>query len=325
MLKLTLILCFVSFLNEPPTEQPNYLDYHRDVIKTEQLIIEHRYKEALSELNNVFNSYDFIFLRDYKVAAQLAVFIGDEKAALNYLQLAISKGWELKDIKKNSIMKPIFNNPDWEIIEANYDSTRNNYLQSIDEGLRLQVHEMFKRDQKKAIGALLRIGNKAQEKYGENKFAPHSESQLAELDTILIRYGYPGEQLIGNDSWMSTIFSHHNSVSKEYVLKDTLFQYFRPKFINAIKRGEMSPFEFTIIEDWKIAVENDHKKSAYGFLGAIQSESMLNEIDQNRINVGLRSISIRNALVDIETETGINFYLPGDPWQGGKITVANKP
>jgi len=182
---------------------------------------------------------------------------------------------------------------------------------------------MYKLDQKKAIGALLRIGNKAQERYGEKKFAPHSEEQLVELDEILIEYGYPGEKLISDNWWVSIIVSHHNSISYEYVHNDTIFQYLRPKFLEAIKKGEMSPYEFALMEDWKTAVENNHQKTSYGFLGAIVTKALIDEINQNRNIIGMRSISIRNALFDIEKETGMDFYLPGQPWQNEKITVAN--
>ena len=44
---------------------------------------------------------------------------------------------------------------------------------------------MFRRDQKKAMIALFRIGSKAQERYGTKVFGPHSKNQIFELIEIL--------------------------------------------------------------------------------------------------------------------------------------------
>ena len=80
------------------------------------------------------------------------------------------------------------------------------------------------------MGALFRIGSKSQDNYAENKFAPHSEQQISELRDILLEIGYPGEKLIGNDYWVSTILSHHNSISQAYNKKDRLYPELKPQF-----------------------------------------------------------------------------------------------
>ena len=101
-------------------------------------------------------------------------------------------------INKNKDLKPLKEQVEWAKVIAKYDSLRKIYSSRLNFRLKEQVHEMFKKDQKKALGALFRIGQKAQDRYAENKFAPHSEEQLRLLDSILDQHGYPGEQLIGN-------------------------------------------------------------------------------------------------------------------------------
>lgn len=44
---------------------------------------------------------------------------------------------------------------------------------------------------------------------------------------------------------------------------------------------------------------------------------------KNRADIGLRSIELRNNLLDIEKETEMNLYHPKD-WQKSRIMVANK-
>jgi hypothetical protein len=195
------------------------------------------------------------------------------------------------------------------------------YNHSINVPVQEAVHEMYQKDQKMAIKALLRFGDQAKTRYNEQKFAPHSEGQMTELMKMLETYGYPGEQLIGNDYWMSTVLAHHNSISSDYNKKDTLYNSIRPKLIEALEKGQISPIELTLIEDWKVASESNHDQAAYGFLGPTLDPESLAEANILREEIGLRSIELRNALIDLEESTGIDFYLPRNPWQGGKIEV----
>jgi hypothetical protein len=142
---------------------------------------------------------------------------------------------------------------EWAKMVSEYDSLHKTYLSRLNPQIKEQVHEMFKKDQKKALGALFRIGQKSKRRYSEKKFAPHSEHQLEKLEQIL----------------------------------------------------------------------NDHELTSYGFLGTIPDGTVFETINKNRANIGLRSIDLRNNLIDVENETGINLHLPKG-WQNGKITAANK-
>ncbi|MEM9390662.1 MAG: hypothetical protein AAGA02_09310 [Bacteroidota bacterium] len=316
MIHYSLLLCLLLLVNVCSGQQ-DYSHYYKTRIKAEQLIVDRRFNDALAEMEAMFESYEFVFLRDYKVAAQLAMLTRDRNKALNLVKKAIAKGWNPKSISKNKLLVTLTEDDRWESIKSNYSSDPK-YLE-INHKLRSQVHEMYKKDQKKAMGALLRVGNKAQEKYGNRKFAPHSEQQIAELNQILEQHGYPGERLIANNFWASTILSHHNSMSEEYVKQDTLFRFLKPKLKKAVKNGQMSPFEFALVSDWKMAVESNHGTTSYGFLGAIQGAPYTEKVNQNRAQIGLRSLELRNDLVDLEKELDLNFYLPGEPWQKGKI------
>jgi hypothetical protein len=302
-------------------ENTDYLNYHRQVIEAESFIAEEKYKEALSRYEKVIGSHEFVFLRDYQVATQLALYLNEKQKVLRFLKEGITAGWELKEIKKISFLAPVQDYSEWKYIEKEYDSLRTIYLSGIDQPTRDSVHTMFKKDQSKALGALFRIGDKAQERYGTKKFAPHSEIQMAKLTNILENQGYPGEKLIGNNYWMSTIILHHNSITQNYTKKDTLYQYVRPKLIQAIKSGQMSPYEFALIDDWQKAVISNRTETGYGFLNP-PIQSTISVTDDLRQKIGLRTIELRNKLVDIEKRTGMDFYLPD--WVQGKIIVEQK-
>lgn len=312
------LLIIYTLMGFHTDDGPDYMEYHKLIIEAEKLISEEAFGEALITYEQAFDRFDFVFLRDYKVASQLALYLGNKKKAFDYIKKGTAAGWELKDIRKNKSLKPLQNDPEWKTIEKSYKNVQAAYLAKIDGRTREKVQLMFKKDQKKAMGALFRIGNKSQEKYGSEKFAPHSENQMYELIEILEKDGYPGEKNIGNNFWMATILSHHNSISSAYNSQDTLYNFIRPKLIRAIENGEMSPYEFALVDDWQKAVVSERNTVGYGFLIS-PKENTLPETNQLRQKIGLRSIELRNKLVDVEGKTGMNFYLPD--WIKGKINI----
>jgi hypothetical protein len=314
------LLCVLLFVNFSLCAQPNYLDYHQRVVDAEHLIVAGNYKEALANYQSIFDSYDFIFLKDYKVAAQLAVFVQCRSDAVLYVKRAIADGWTPKKIRKNKLARSVLDS----ISKTEVDSLIDRYDRRLNEELKGRVHGLYKEDQRMALKAFLKIGKASRTRFAEEKFAPHSEQQMVQVMDILATYGYPGEQLIGNDYWMSTVLSHHNSISTEYNKSDTLYAHIRPALFAALEKGEISPFELALIENWKVASESNHGKASYGYLGPTLDTTTIKTTNELRRRVGLRSIELRNQLVDVQSETGIDFYLSGEPWQKGEITIANE-
>lgn len=235
----------------------SYTDYHKKTNQAEKLIIDREFREALNVYQSLFDSYEFVFLREYKIATQLALILNNNERAIEFIRLGVTSGWDLNSIKKDKNLSQLKNYSGWELMEKDYNGLRKTYLERLDEHTKTRVHQMYKKDQRKALGAILRIGLKTKEKYALEKFAPHSEGQIQELIEIIKTQGYPGEKLIGNNYWVSTIISHHNSITTEYVKQDTLYGFIRPKLIKAIENGQMSPYEFALIDDWRIAVESE--------------------------------------------------------------------
>ncbi|GAB4020442.1 hypothetical protein GCM10028773_26340 [Spirosoma koreense] len=169
---------------------------------------------------------------------------------------------------------------------------------------------MFRQDQWKALGALFTFSARGQDRYAEKRFAPHSEKQLHRLIEFMNTYGFPGEQLVGNGVWATVILSHHTSISTAYVLKDTLYPSLRPRLFDALKAGQISPYELATIEDWYVAVRSNHQELAYGYLSGELSEAAVRQVDQLREQIGLSRVATIQALLEIQRRTGLNFYLP---------------
>lgn len=315
------LFVFLNACQEGFDEKENFLNYHAQIIKAEKLISQEKYKKALKIYDETIDEYHFTFLRDYKIASQLAIHIDKKDKALNYIKKSIICGWKLNELKKNKLLIKYLNNSDWKNIESEYDYLHSQYLKRINPEIRAKVESMFKQDQLIAYQAAQIEDEIEQEKFIIDKFPSHSEKQIKNLIEILDNYGYPGDLLIGNDFWISTILSHHNSISEDYVRKDTLYNFIKPRLYKALSKGQISPYEFAMIEDWKKAVVPDSKEVSYGFIN-LPNESNLSKINKNREKIGLRSVELRNDLVEVQFKTNMNFYLPD--WIEGKIIIEKK-
>ncbi|MDH3710943.1 MAG: hypothetical protein OER04_13700 [Cyclobacteriaceae bacterium] len=318
-ISITLITCFAVVMSSAQSD--DYLHYHRETIRAEKMIINGSYQQALETYQALIEQFPFVFLRDQKIATQLAWKLGKEHAAFDILQQAITNGWKKKSIKRNSFLKPMRQHPRWELLMVHYDSMTSIYENRLDHQLRAEVRSMSLRDQRKAMGALLKFGSKAQDKYGEEKFARHNEKHLLRLIEIIQQQGYPGEKLIGYDPWAQGIFSRHNSISQAYCKKDTLYAYTKPLLKQALIKGEMNPADHAYIQDWFISVKSGWSTSFYGSIGQLKKEE-LTEANSRRQEIGLRPVHLRNQLIDLQENLGMNFYLPMFPGKNVKINVA---
>ncbi len=301
--------------------QSDYLHYHGETIQAEKKIIKGSYQQALEIYQTLIEQFPFVFLRDQKIAVQLAWKLGKEQAAFEILQQAVANGWTKNSIKKNTFLKPLRQHPQWKNLMIHYDSLRSIYENRLDHQLRAEVRSMSLRDQRKAMGALLKFGSKAQDQYGEEKFARHNEKHLLRLIEIIQQQGYPGEQLIGYDPWAQGIFSRHNSISQAYCKKDTLYAYAKPFLKQAVINGEMNPADHAYIQDWFVSVKSRWKTSFYGSIGQLKKEELA-EANSRRQEIGLRPVQLRNQLIDLQKNLGMNFYLPMFPGKNVKINVA---
>lgn len=300
------------------SQNMDYTQYHQTILSIEESIAAEKYMQAMVQIDQLTTDYDFIFLKDIKIATQLAVHLNDQEKAFQFLEKGMAAGWSLKRIKKERFLKPLMKSNSWANLVEKYTKIHQSYQNKLNLKLREITKVMIKKDQKMAWKYLLKIGQKAKERYANKKIKPHALQQMKKLDSILEAVGYPGEKLIGESVWMSTILSHHNSVSDNFVKNDTLFEAIRPRLLKAIAKGELNPYDFAMIEDWRIAITSDRQKTGYGYLEYIKPEQVVAS-DALREKLGIRPIELRNKLVDIQEKTGMKFYLGGAGWVDGKI------
>ena len=112
-----LIFVYLTLLLPPVNlcaQETDYSRYHYEITEAEKLIAEKNYGLALDKYEALVGDYEFIFQRDCKIAAQLCVHQDRNELAFEFLRKGVLSGWELKEIRKNKILKNIMDLPEWQ-------------------------------------------------------------------------------------------------------------------------------------------------------------------------------------------------------------------
>ena len=311
MKKLVILLVIIlpNFLEASDTD--NYLNYHKEIIRAEEYIVKKQFAESLKIYRLLSEEYEHLFLRDCKVAAQLAAYTGDAENLFFFLERGMKKGWTLKEIIRNRSFKKFKYDKRWAYLESNQDRFKENFYQGINTQLRTEIRKMFVKDQKRALRVALTPIKKWRERYTKCKFVPNNRVQVRRINKIIDQFGYPGEKIIGDKSWATVIISHNEH--------DTIYYELESKLYSAFERGEISPIDLAIIETWRTGVNTGWKDKSFIIFKEQIGVQEATHADSLRQSIGLRNIELNNKLIQIQNELKMNFYL--SPFHGGLITI----
>lgn len=309
MKRILLLLIVIPVLGS--AQSNSYLDYHKEIIKAEKHIVNREFKESLKIYRNLADNYEFVFLRDIKVAAQLSGYVNDVENLYYFLENGMRKGWTLKKIKTHDHLRKYKSASRWKTLKGNQENYKKEFYESINADLRKEVRKMFVKDQKRALRVALTPIKTWRERYTNRRFVPNNKIQVRRINRIIDDFGYPGERIIGDKSWATVIISHNEH--------DTIYNRLRPKLYKALERGELAPVDLAIIETWRLVVDTNRQDKGFLIWSGEVTLEEATHADSLRNTIGLRNIQLNNDLIETEKELEMKFYL--SPFHGGPIMV----
>ncbi|QNF34403.1 hypothetical protein HUW51_17355 [Adhaeribacter swui] len=233
----------------------NYLAYHQQITQAEEHLVARQFPESLKIYLQLTATYPHVFLRDLKVATQLAAYTKDTANLYFFLEKAMLKGWTSKQILKRKTLQPFKSNDQFKKLLAREDQFQKAFENNINLTLRTEIKQMLAADQKRALRVALTPGIKWRERYTKQKFVPHNRAQVRRINQIMDQVGYPGEKIIGDHSWATVLISHNEH--------DSIYQQLQPKLYAALERGEISAIELAIVESWRRVVDTSGQDQAF--------------------------------------------------------------
>ena len=312
-MRLTLVFAVSFSLFSFAANAQDYHVYHSKVRMIENSLLTQDWNDALEKYLELEKGYDFLFAKDLKIALQLAYRARDSASFQRFSEAAFARGWEWKKAKKE-----LKENPDFPFgmgIRLKSISKNTEKSEVRHPEIREQVKKLFIQDQWQALGALFTFSSHKRERYAERKFAPKAKLRVERIQEIIKEIGCPGEMLIGNFVWASTILSHYNSMSEELTKADILYPAMKITLQRELGLGRISPFEFALIDNWYQSVKSGRTVESYGILEGEVSEGSVASVDANRLAVGLPPIGVYNQLLAVQNESRIRLFF-GQAWGG---------
>lgn len=246
---------FISF------SQENYSEYHVKINDAEKLFFQDgKVEKCLLKYEEVFNEFDFIFIKDLLNAAQIAHY--SNKPYRKYIQKAFEFGLKPEHLKSFPLFNDVYEDlVSDKSIKKSFKKKRKKYLKGIYFQYLENVYKQTIKDQT----------SKADLNYSEIVL-----EETEELIKWTKEYGFPGERIIGISD--STIFEEinkpeldlHNLIKENkklwYLTSDELqfsqsfpiillvhnpcaFKLYEDVLLEEIKKGNIHPRDVGLIYD----------------------------------------------------------------------------
>lgn len=245
-----LVLCFqISKLES----QPNYFDYHKQIQNAEEFIGNEEFSKALDNYEQAFNDFDYIFIKDYIIAAQIAILIDAEQKVSDYLEEAIIDGYPCHCVERNPIFKDFILSNSWQSIKAKEKEYSEAYNSRIRRDLLIEFSKRYKNEQDNKTFRFNEVSK-------ATKYEKIELNNFRRIKSLMDSLVFPSERIIGLD--------RNNINQKEYGLSEcnagnskvivTLLHYNKSiteigihKYVKAIKLGYLHPGEFAAIYSYQ--------------------------------------------------------------------------
>lgn len=331
MIKIILFLLFSLLSYSQNNKETDYTNYHKNINRAEIFFFkEQNIDSSLFYYEKVFKDYDFIFLKDLIVCAQIAKH--SNKPFIKYIEKGFEFGLKIEHLKNYPIFGDIAKLEKENKLKEKYNKTRKLYLKKIDFDYLDFVYDIAIDDQ----------CNKHTKEYKSFK-----QKSMYSLKKRIITKGFPGERLLGILD--STIFSEAKIKNKDIKYRITqqpkaktfdkepegglvqtiIFPYFmhfdycffkefdNKQLINEIKKGNIHPRDiaffndvaFTTLFGANVCSCKEHETNGFYFSTFGFDEHLFNSKVANKLRESMFMVPYEIDVLKLEHEKKYSFKL----------------
>lgn len=301
----------------------NYVDYFKTINSIDSQIVQEDYSSALDQLNQVYDSYDFIYARHCFKAVQVAIIVEDTFSLERWLLKSAEQGVPLWFIKQSDLTSKAFQfMPD--SFPSTYKLHESKYLLQIDNQLAEFIDSLLAIDQyytKRVNETSLPLRYSIRNK----QWKKNNAIQYAILDSLIRNVGYPGEKILGlpkdlRDSSLSFNFLMKNGPSEfrndnALIMLIHYFSDFDPKNSDLLKQelytGNLSPRQYGILQDF--LAKQDKQNPYYNVWHHDPDDQNITEINKRRTSIGLKKYELQQAqmkdLIDRKKDNSLHLVV----------------
>ncbi|MGD1846108.1 MAG: hypothetical protein ACFB10_12005 [Salibacteraceae bacterium] len=239
-------LCLLSLTISAAFSQSNYLHYHQGINQTEALIVEEQFSEAVRAYDSLFAEYEYVFLKDLLIAAQIAVLSEQPEKTTQWLERALKKGYQCDCITRMPVFEKYIETKAWQHLLDQSEEFKADYYSSIQLQWHREFHQRYKREQESKTAS------------DRSAYISIVSNNYQRIKVLMDSVPFPSERIVGIDNEM--LFPSQNGgklsncdAANSKVIP-TLLHYDNPitdigwdKFVAALQSGHLHPNQFATI------------------------------------------------------------------------------
>lgn len=295
-----LLFLFVCCRANSSLANEDYIRYQRMLHRADVYIYQQQPASAQLVMDSVLQEYSFVYARHCVKGLQLALQLQDDPRAEAWLQRCLLQGVPLWMLRNNGITAGLWNRPFAAQVIGHADSFYSVYLSCIDTNLRKRVAKMTEKDARRTRRVNNGIVPLRYTVYALSWWR-HNRRQAREIASVIRRYGYPGERLIGlppmlEDSLKTAAFMQKEGINIVLQQREALFMllhYFSTRRMDMnellypeIAKGNLPPMQYARINDYLSINTSDKRYPSYGVHDPGQGKQM-DSVDQRRAAIGI--------------------------------------
>lgn len=301
-----LFICYLAIIGLPSSS--DYLVYHKQINQALQLTAAKDFVAAQEKMEFTIEQFDFVFAKDYMIAAQLAAQNKDESKAIYFLEKAVEGGCLLSCIKAIRVFDDLRESSSWADLLLQEDVLRKNYLESIQLDLLIEFCDRYQFEQERKRNA---------------SYQAAVYDNFNRIKEIIEEQGFPGEHLIGLDYCKLAPRLQDCYLGNSKVIV-TLLHYDYPiaelgetVFLEAIRAGNLHPREFALIYNYEISKLSVLYKKSFKKLEPLakyhfnfpfgKKIDKLEMVNIDRAKFGIVAVEVDDVLSVIAKEYGMIF------------------
>lgn len=262
-MKKNLIIIGLVFLNLTLFGQNDYIAYYQLCNKAKSLFKENKIDSASILFQQAFSKVDYVHNSNLKTASKVEKKKGNSEKAKEYLDII--------DRHENSINRNLKRQID-SLGNKDQQIRTNKYMKARDYYYKCKFDTTFKFNQNKLSKATSIMFD----------WWRTDSLNILELNKLIKKYGFPGERLVGENSYLSAmvIILHFDRDTCNHIMIDILN--------NALKNGDLLPRDYAWIIDRHL--NNAGKKQLYYTIAFDMQElksAEKEEYNKNRVSIGL--------------------------------------
>ncbi len=229
--------------------QEDYLVYHDYINRGDEKIIEEDFSSALILYDSAFSQFEYVFVKDFVMAAQLAAILEERARCMEYIIQAMNGGYKLYCIEELYYIRQLLTDLDWDQLREDESKCRKKYMSSVDWDLNIKWTKRYRMMNDARPWEDKEVCENYKYLFSRKETEPFPSARIIGIDDENMDRTYMTSNI--GSMLHDCAANNEKVISTLYAVEDPFRDFGMEYFLNAIRSGDLHPNEMFRILNYK--------------------------------------------------------------------------